>query len=76
MTLTLPAKPRTTTVVAAVDPRPRLQAELALLQQQAQSAATAGDLDQAGKAILAILDCERRLGAFGPQVLQLIKPRN
>jgi hypothetical protein len=53
-----------------------LQAELALLEQRANSAVAAGDLDEAASAILAALDCERRLAGFGPQVLQLIKPRN
>lgn len=61
---------------AAVDQRPRLQAELDLLEQQAANAAEAGDLDQAAKSILAALECERRLAGFGPQVLQLIKPRS
>ncbi len=63
-------------VTATVDQRPRLQAELALFEQQATSAVQEGDLDQAAKAILNALDCERRLACFGPQVLQLIKPRN
>ena len=42
----------------------------------AQQAAEAGDLGEAGRAILAALDCERRMAAKGPQVLQLIKPRH
>ncbi len=29
----------------------------------------------AGRLILQALDCERRAGGLGPQVLQLIKPR-
>ena len=61
---------------ASLDQRLRLQAEKALFEQRAQSAAHAGQLDQAAKAILAALDCERRLAGFGPQVLQLIKPRH
>jgi hypothetical protein len=79
MTATLPAPlPRTghQTQAPAVDQRPRLQAELALFEQRAQTLAHAGDLEEAAKAILAALDCERRLAGFGPQVLQLIKPRH
>ena len=56
--------------------KPRLEAEKMLLDKQARLAAAAGDLDQAGRAILALLDCERRLAGAGPQVLQLIKPRS
>ncbi|MEB3351297.1 MAG: hypothetical protein VKM01_03115 [Cyanobacteriota bacterium] len=55
--------------------KPVLEAEKALLDEQARLAASSGDLEQAGRAILASLDCERRLSAVGPQVLQLIKPR-
>jgi hypothetical protein len=58
------------------DLRPRLQAELTLWDSRVVSAAAAGDLDQAARAILAALDCERRLAGFGPQVMQLIKPRH
>ena len=42
----------------------------------ARSAAERGDIDAAARAILAMLDCERRLVGTGPQVLQVIKPRN
>ncbi len=38
--------------------------------------AEAGDIDAAGILILRALDQERRAGAVGPQVLQLIKPRS
>jgi hypothetical protein len=79
MTATLPAPlSRTAAALATVslDQRLRLQTEKALFDQRAQTAAHAGDLDQAAKAILAVLDCERRLAGFGPQVVQLIKPRN
>ncbi|WP_320673744.1 hypothetical protein [Prochlorococcus sp. MIT 1341] len=38
--------------------------------------AEAGDIDAAGMLILRALDQERRAGAVGPQVLQLIKPRS
>jgi hypothetical protein len=37
--------------------------------------ADAGDLTTAARLILQSLDCERRAGGLGPQVLQLIKPR-
>ncbi len=37
--------------------------------------AEAGDLESAGAMILKALDQERRAGVVGPQVLQLIKPR-
>ena len=42
----------------------------------AEAAAAVGELETAGRAILQALDCERRAGSVGPQVLQLIKPRN
>ena len=38
--------------------------------------AEAGDLKAAAILILKALDQERRAGAIGPQVLQLIKPRS
>jgi hypothetical protein len=69
------SKGSTAVTPAGSDLRPRLQAELALWDTRTASAVAAGDLDQAGRAILAALDCERRLAGFGPQVLQLIKPR-
>ncbi|NBW61899.1 MAG: hypothetical protein EBR33_01440 [Synechococcaceae bacterium WB4_1_0192] len=37
--------------------------------------ALAGDVETAAREILKGLDCERRAGSVGPQVLQLIKPR-
>lgn len=46
------------------------------LDQQARTAAERGDLASSARAILEALDCERRAGGVGPQVLQLIKPRN
>lgn len=70
------AKVLTAVTPAGNDLRPRLQAELVLWDSRAATAAAAGDLDQAAKAILAALDCERRLAGFGPQVMQLIKPRH
>jgi hypothetical protein len=42
----------------------------------AELAAAAGDVECAARLILRSLDCERRAGSVGPQVLQLIKPRN
>jgi hypothetical protein len=79
MTATLPAplsRPAAALPTATLDQRLRLQTEQALFDQRAQTAANSGDLDQAAKAILAALDCERRLAGFGPQVVQLIKPRH
>jgi hypothetical protein len=46
-----------------------------VLHDQARRSAEAGDLAAAAQAILQSLDCERRAGGLGPQVLQLIKPR-
>jgi hypothetical protein len=34
-----------------------------------------GEVESAAQLILRSLDCERRAGSVGPQVLQLIKPR-
>ncbi len=45
------------------------------LAAQAAEAAREGDVDQSARLILEALDCERRAGGVGPQVLQLIKPR-
>ncbi|WP_255002437.1 hypothetical protein [Cyanobium sp. HWJ4-Hawea] len=44
-------------------------------EEQAKQAAEQGEITESAKAILACLDCERRMAASGPQVLQLIKPR-
>ena len=81
MTATLPARPAPVPslrppVAGPGDQRPRLQAELASHEQQARTAASVGDLDGSARAILAALDCERRLAGVGPQVLQVIKPRS
>jgi hypothetical protein len=43
--------------------------------RQARQSAEMGDLATAARLILQSLDCERRAGGLGPQVLQLIKPR-
>lgn len=80
MTATLPARPAPmpslrSSAAGAIDQRPRLQSELASHERQARTAAAAGDLDGSARAILAALDCERRLAGVGPQVLQVIKPR-
>jgi hypothetical protein len=55
--------------------REQLQQEALRHDLLARSAAERGDMDGAGRAILALLDCERRLNGTGPQVLQVIKPR-
>lgn len=41
----------------------------------AAAAAAVGEVEASARAILQALDCERRAGSVGPQVLQLIKPR-
>jgi hypothetical protein len=43
--------------------------------EEARAAAERGDVSGAARFILQALDCERRAGGMGPQVLQLIKPR-
>jgi hypothetical protein len=60
---------------ALADRRDELLKEAAGHEAVAEAAAAAGNLDEAGRAILQALDCERRAGSVGPQVLQLIKPR-
>ena len=42
---------------------------------QARAAAEKGDVPESGSLILRALDQERRAGGVGPQVMQLIKPR-
>ena len=62
---------------SSVDPqRVHLLAKAAELGSQARSAAEQGELQVAARCIIESLDCERRAGGLGPQVLQLIKPRN
>jgi hypothetical protein len=70
----VPARPAS---VASNDPadRDRLLAEANQLQEEARLSALAGDLAASAQLILQALDCERRSGGLGPQVLQLIKPR-
>ncbi|MEY4359243.1 MAG: hypothetical protein RLZZ631_729 [Cyanobacteriota bacterium] len=60
---------------APADRRDDLLKEAAAYESVAEAAAAAGELDVAARAILQALDCERRAGSVGPQVLQLIKPR-
>lgn len=57
------------------DHRQKLLRQAADFDHQARAAAERGDLSEAGRIILQVLDCERRAGGLGPQVLQLIKPR-
>lgn len=54
----------------------RLDADLRRHEAAAREAAELGDVEASARSILAMLDCERRLGAQGPQVLQVIKPRS
>lgn len=44
------------------------------LSSQAELAATRGDLKRSAELIVQALHCEHRADAFGPQILQLIKP--
>lgn len=60
---------------APVD-RQRLLERASEIEQLAREAAERGELATAARKILESLDCERRAGGLGPQVLQLIKPRN
>lgn len=56
--------------------RSEWQAKARTYELEAQRAAEAGDIERSAQKILAALDCERRAGSVGPQVLQLIKPRS
>jgi hypothetical protein len=56
--------------------RTDLQRQAASYETAAEEAALQGDLETSARLILQALDCERRAGGVGPQVLQLIKPRN
>jgi hypothetical protein len=86
MTLTLPSRPLPSRPVAAPqavsakaaagEQRLRLQSERDSQERRAREAAEAGDVETCARAILAALDCERRLQGSGPQVMQVIKPRN
>jgi hypothetical protein len=76
LTLETPARPRSG-VSPLSDPaaRQRLLLQAAALNEQARVAASEGDIEGSARAILQALDCERRAGGLGLQVLQLIKPR-
>ncbi len=50
--------------------------DAAVHESRAQAAAQRGDLTEAAQALLKALDCERRAGSVGPQILQVIKPRS
>ncbi len=78
VTLTLESSVRRRSSVSPLsDPsaRQRLLLKAATLNEQARRAALEGELDVSARAILEALDCERRAGGLGLQVLQLIKPR-
>lgn len=55
--------------------RRRLLAQAEELNDHARARAEEGDIEASAQLILQALDCERRAGGMGPQVLQLIKPR-
>ena len=63
--------------LAQADPMPRQQLldQAGSLFEQASRQAEQGDVAASARLILEALDCERRAGGVGPQVLQLIKPR-
>lgn len=44
-------------------------------EAEAEQAAARGEIEESARHILLALDCERRAGSIGPQVLQVIKPR-
>jgi hypothetical protein len=55
--------------------RQRLLVQADELNGRARACAEEGDIEASAQLILKSLDCERRAGGLGPQVLQLIKPR-
>jgi len=61
---------------APVARRDDLLQEASSHEAEAQAAAEVGELEASARSILRALDCERRAGSVGPQVMQLIKPRN
>lgn len=76
LTLESSARPRSSvSPLSDTSARQRLLLQASTLNEQARMAATEGDLDASARAILGALDCERRAGGLGLQVLQLIKPR-
>jgi hypothetical protein len=62
-------------IALQTDRRTTLLSQARRHEVDAESAAANGDVVSAARNILLALDCERRAGALGPQVLQLIKPR-
>jgi len=56
--------------------RDDLMREAAAFSAAAEQAASSGEIEQSAREILRSLDCERRAGSVGPQVMQLIKPRS
>ncbi|WP_010313943.1 MULTISPECIES: hypothetical protein [Synechococcaceae] len=56
--------------------RDDLMRAAAAFSASAEQAASSGEIEQSARDILRSLDCERRAGSVGPQVMQLIKPRN
>ena len=60
---------------AGQEQRQRLLARAEDLHGQARQQAEDGAIEASARLILQALDCERRAGGLGPQVLQLIKPR-
>ncbi|MCX5949537.1 MAG: hypothetical protein NTY67_15650 [Cyanobacteria bacterium] len=75
----LPATPSISRPLAPAsgltEPRQHWLNQSARLMSQAADAAEGGNVDHSARLILEALDCERRAGSVGPQVLQLIKPR-
>lgn len=62
--------------IGDVVPRQQLLDQASHLFARASEAADDGDVQGSARLILEALDCERRAGGVGPQVLQLIKPRH
>lgn len=76
-TLLVPSRPsKNSQHSGSENQRSLLLREAARLSAAAEAAAGRGDLADAARLILQSLDCERRVGSMGPQVLQLIKPRS
>ncbi len=61
---------------SAAEERAALSQRMARLEVEGRTAAEQGDVASAARCLLELLDCERRAGHSGPQVLQLIKPRS
>lgn len=60
---------------AAGQQRHDLIDQAAAHEAEAKQAAERGEVEESARCILLALDCERRAGSIGPQVLQVIKPR-